>query len=174
MIALLGKRTLLIDADLRCPNLHDIFGLVNDRGLSTLLQSQCDAPPATFIRQTSIPTLSVLTSGPEAASSAHLLHSLSFPDLLRRLKDEYEFVLIDTPPVLQIADARIIGRFTDGVMLVTRSSHTTREAAAAAQQRFAADQTRVVGMVLNDWKATSSASPNYYNYARAYGKAVNE
>ena len=70
-------------------------------------------------------------------------------------------VIIDTPPMLQMPDARVLGRLADAVILVTRAGQTTRDAAMAASQRFAEDRTRVLGTILNDWDQTSSRSGYY-------------
>ena len=174
MLALIGRRVLLVDGDLKRPRLHKIFGLDKDCGLSTLLQEgqivqqSLDA----FVQKTSVPALSVLTSGPSSAACANLLYSAGFPELLRRLKEEYEFVLIDTAPVLQVADARVIGRRADGVILVVRAGQTARDAAAAAHRLLDADDTRLIGMILNDWDPKSSSHSYYAEYARSYGKAA--
>jgi Mrp family chromosome partitioning ATPase len=91
---------------------------------------------------------------------------------LQGLKKEYEFVLIDTPPVLQVADARVIGRFADGIVLVVRAGQTARNAAAAAHERLDADRANVVGLILNDLDPSSSSYKYYAEYARAYTKSA--
>lgn len=170
VLAAIGRRVVLVDGDTRKQRLHKIFGLTNERGLSTLLQAGriYDHPLDDFIGKTSTPGLWVLPSGPPTLACADLLHSPELPKLMSRLKEEFEFVLFDTPPVLPVADARIIGSFADGVVLVARARQTTRDAAEAAQQRLEADGIRVVGMVLNDWDPSSSAYRYYAEYARSY------
>jgi Mrp family chromosome partitioning ATPase len=88
------------------------------------------------------------------------------PELLARLKQDFDMVLIDTPPMLQMPDARVVGRMADGVILVTRAGKTTRDAALAANQRFSEDRIRVLGTILNDWNPKTSSS-GYYGYYSA-------
>jgi succinoglycan biosynthesis transport protein ExoP len=174
ILALMGRRVLLVDGDLRRPLLHQLFSLDANRGLSTLLQQGGVSPQplATCVQETAIPGLSLLASGPSSVASANLLYSGKCSELLWELKKEYEFVLIDTPPVLQVADARVIGRFADGIILVVRAGQTARNAAAAAHERLNADGANVVGLVLNDWDPSSSSLGYYAEYARSYGKTA--
>jgi polysaccharide biosynthesis transport protein len=95
--------------------------------------------------------LFVLPSGPPTSAAANLLFAGNMPELLARFKKDFDMVLIDTPPMLQMPDARVVGRMADGVILVTRAGKTTRDAATAARQRFSEDQIRVLGTILNDW-----------------------
>jgi capsular exopolysaccharide synthesis family protein len=147
------QRVLLIDADLRKPRVHDIFNLPNERGLRDLLQqrpltkSVLDGLP----QPTAIPGLFALTSGRVAAGAEVLLYSANLADLLAKFKAEFDMVLVDSPPMLQMSDARVVGRVADAVVLVARAGTTTRDAAIAAHQRFVEDQTRVLGTILNNW-----------------------
>lgn len=170
-MAEINRKVLIIDADLRRPRMHTLFDLNNDRGLSTILQDRnglaqnVDA----LIQETSVPGLSVLTSGPSTHAAANLLYSTSLPTLLAKFKRDYDTVLIDTPPMLQMTDARLIGRMADGVILVTRANQTTREAAIAAGQRFAEDRIHVLGTILNDWNPKMSPGGYYGYYNGRYG-----
>lgn len=183
-IAEVNQRTLLIDADLRKPRLHDIFSLKNDKGLSEVLRSK--DPVSSFlengiIQQTDIPDLYVLTSGATALAATGLLYSDRMREMIHKLRAEFESILIDTPPMLQIPDARVVGRMVDRVVLVMRAGKTTRAAAMAVRQRFSEDGTKVLGTILNGWNP--KRSPNgYYGgyeaysykaYARAYGDGLN-
>jgi capsular exopolysaccharide synthesis family protein len=162
-----GRRTLVIDADLRQPALHEVFGLDNSRGLRDLLEwDRFDGRAATFveypeslIQSTEIPNLYLLASGSPAIECAHLLDSIRMRDLLKRLKRNFDTILIDTPPMLPLADARMIGRFAQGAILVVRAGHTAREAAQAARVRLANDRIEVVGVVLNDASERDQAYP---------------
>jgi succinoglycan biosynthesis transport protein ExoP len=172
MLAAIGRRVLLVDGDMRKRDLHEMFALLNERGLNTLLKTDIeDQCLANFVQQTNIPGLSVLTSGPHSPESAHLLHSAELSKLITLLKRDYDFVLVDTPPVLPVADARIIGQLADGVVLVARACQTSRDAAAAAYRRLAADGSKVLGLILNDWNPSSSTHKYYAEYARTYGAA---
>jgi len=174
ILASIGRRVLLVDGDLRRPRLHQLFALDANRGLSTLLQQGriSQQPLDAYVQETAVAGLSVLASGPSSVASANLLYSREFPELVQLLKRRYEFVLIDTPPILQLADARVIGRQADGVILVVRAGYTARNAAAAAHQRLQADDTQVLGMILNDWDPSSSSHGYHAEYARSYGKTA--
>jgi succinoglycan biosynthesis transport protein ExoP len=173
MLAAIGRRVLLVDGDMRKRDLHDVFALLNERGLNTLLKAEKieDQNLDSYVQKTSIPGLSVLSSGPVSPESAHLLHSAELPKLIELLKKDYDFVLVDTPPVLPVADARIIGQASDGIVLVARANQTSRDAAAAAHQRLAADGSKVLGLILNDWNPASSMFNHYAGYARIYSGA---
>jgi polysaccharide biosynthesis transport protein len=162
-----GQRVLLIDADMRRPRQHDIFAIENTRGLSTILREKValngDKSLGGILRQTDIPGLFILTSGPSTSAATTLLYGSRMPDLLNYLRNEFDVVLVDTPPMLQMPDARVIGRMADRVIMVIRSGHTTRDAAVAARQRFNEDGIKVMGTILNDWNPQST--PNgYYGY----------
>ncbi|MBV9766940.1 MAG: polysaccharide biosynthesis tyrosine autokinase [Acidobacteriaceae bacterium] len=167
-IADVGHKVLLIDADLRRPRLHEIFGLTNERGLSSILREKIglngDVTLGGMIRQMDIPGLSVLTSGPGTSSATNLLYGPYMPELLRYLRDHFDIILIDTPPMLQIPDARVLGRMSDKVILVVRAGLTTRDAALAARQRFSEDGTSLLGTILNDWNPKNSPNGYYGNY----------
>jgi capsular exopolysaccharide synthesis family protein len=168
-LAEIHRKVLLIDADMRRPRLHEVFDVPNDRGLGDLLRTR-DLKPEQLkgvACETSIPGLFVLPSGPPTSSAANLLHSAAMQQLLELFEKEFDMVLIDTPPMLQMPDARVVGRLADSVILVTRAGHTTRDAALAARQRFADDKTEILGVILNDWNPKSS--PNgYYGYYNGY------
>jgi Mrp family chromosome partitioning ATPase len=147
--------------------LHEVFKISNERGLSDLL---CGTRPPEELETLMISThydgLHVLPAGSAPSSISNLLHSPRVFDFLQRMRREFDMVLIDTPPMLQIPDARVLGRLVDGVILVVRSAWTTRAAAATASQRLVGDGTRVLGTVLNEWdpRKTSAAGygPPYY------------
>jgi succinoglycan biosynthesis transport protein ExoP len=90
------------------------------------------------------------------------------PELIQKLRTEFECILIDTPPMLQIPDARVLGRMVDRVVLVTRAGKTTRAAAIAARQRFSEDGTKMLGTILNDWNPKRSPNGYYGNYNGSY------
>jgi polysaccharide biosynthesis transport protein len=108
-----------------------------------------------------------LPSGPPTASAANLLYSGRLIELIERCRLEFDAVLIDTPPMLQMPDARVVGRLADAVIMVIRSGKTTRGEAMAAYRRFADDGTRVLGTILNAWdpkKSDSGYSYKAYSY----------
>jgi capsular exopolysaccharide synthesis family protein len=165
-LAEIGRRVLLIDGDLRKPRLHDIFKVPNAWGLSDLLAGT-DPPEGSV--GTGIATgyrdLFLLPAGSEPSSISNLLHSARAIQLLKRMRQEYDMVIIDTPPMLQMPDARVVAKLADGVILVVRSARTTKEAATAAGQRLVEDGTRVLGTVLNEWDPQKTSHAGYdYGY----------
>jgi succinoglycan biosynthesis transport protein ExoP len=173
-LAEVHRRVLLIDADLRRPRIHTILGQANTWGLSDLLQDH--TPCAEYAvealgRRTDVPGLFSLPSGAGTTDSLRMLYSERLGELLERLRREFDTILIDTPPVLSVADARILSRLADAIVLVVRSGKTTRESAAMAVNVFEADGVQVLGTVLNDWSPRGSGNGYYSDdYARAtYG-----
>ena len=162
-MAQVHQKVLIIDADLRSPRMHHLFDLDNTAGLSTLLKDQehDDEAGNSAIQETTVPGLDVLTSGPATFDPAHLLYAPRLASLISALEARYDVILVDTPPSLHFADARIIARLCDAVVLVTRAGHTTKDEALALQDRFAEDRTRVLGSILNDWNPSKAASGAY-------------
>jgi capsular exopolysaccharide synthesis family protein len=174
-LAEINQRVLLVDADLRRPRLHTIFGQANTWGLSDLLRETApcaEYPPEALSRKTHIPRLFFLPSGPGSVNVSRLLYSARLVELLTRLRNDFDAVVIDTPPVLRVADARIVSRLVDAVVLVFRAGHTTREAAAMAVNVLEADGVPVLGTVLNDWNHRTMGHGHYLaNYLPYYGEA---
>jgi len=159
-------KVLVIDADLRRPRMHKVFDVPNDEGLTTLLQGDMDEEAVgSFIKTTSIPYLDVLPAGPSTHAAAHLLHSPNFSAIIAKLRLAYDMIFIDTPPMLQMTDARVAGRIADAVVLVARAGQTTRDAILAAKERLEEDRTKILGTVLNDWDPKRSPG-GYYGYYR--------
>jgi capsular exopolysaccharide synthesis family protein len=161
----IGKRVLVVDADLRRPRIHEVFDMPNDRGLSNLLLEQLpEESMLALIRQTAIPGLDVLTAGSATEFAAHLLYSPSLSILLQRVQAHYDLILIDTPPMLQMPDARVVGALADAVVLIVRASQTDRGMLMAAQQRFMEDRINVLGTILNGWDPTRDLRYYYRDY----------
>ncbi len=169
-LAEIHKRVLLIDADLRRPRMHHIFGLTNETGLVDLLRqreplvSQLNGS----VQQTSIPNLSVMTSGQSGQGDTTLLHSMRIAELVELARKQFDMVLIDTPPMLTMADARVIARHSDGVILVTRANQTSRDSIKDAAHRFTEDGVHIIGTILNDWNPKKSGRYGYYKYYDKY------
>jgi capsular exopolysaccharide synthesis family protein len=160
----IGHKVLIIDADLRRPCMHEMLQMDNDRGLSDLhLAADENSDFNTLIQQTSIANVDVLTAGPMTSSAVHLLHSKRFEFLLKLCRQEYDAVLIDTPPMTNMTDARVVGRLADGVVLIARVGVTSRDALLAAKARLQSDNIPIIGSILNDWNPKQS-SGSYRNY----------
>lgn len=170
-IAEMGERVLLIDGDLRNPRLHTIFGLELEPGLSALLKktsAENEIPELDrCVRATVVPNLFVLLAGQPTAFSSSLLASARLLETLEELSTQFDKILIDTPPMLLIPDARIMAKHADTVVLVVRAGKTSRDAAAAAHERFLADGTQLAGAITNDWNPANSAA-GYYGYGYKY------
>lgn len=163
-----GQRVLLIDGDMRQPRLHTVFSLSNQAGLSDLLgdrNTPASEGLASTAQESGVPNLSILASGAATAAS-NLLYSPRLTELIKCAREAYDMVLIDTPPAHDIADARVIGRVSDAVVMVIRSRRTSRDVLKNACQRFTEDGAHILGVVLNDWDpragSTGSGYPRFY------------
>ena len=165
-LAAIGDRVLLIDGDFWKPVLHKVFDVPNDAGFADLLGSADDPRVwlSKLVHQTEVPGLSLLPAGRDATAAVDLLHSRGLPEVLELASRGYDSVVIDSPPVLEFADARVLGHHADGVILVARVGSTTREAALAARNRLAGDSVPVIGTILNDWKPRSNSNGYYASY----------
>jgi succinoglycan biosynthesis transport protein ExoP len=162
----IGRRVLLVDADFRKPRLHEVFNVSNDTGLLNLLSENEIRRPGEVeqhIRKSSVPGLSVLTSGSTSAPLPTLLHSDRLGKLLGRLRTQYDLILIDSAPLLIVPESRILARSTDGLVLVLRAGVTTPEMALAARRRALEDRTPLIGTILNDWKPDAAQYYSYYS-----------
>mgnify|MGYP000930294047 CR=1 FL=1 len=168
-LAEVGNKVLLIDADLRKPRLHQIYDVPSTPGLTDVLASPGTSPTVLgeCVHVTAVPGLFLLTAGVRTSTATNLLYSQRMRELLKELKQQFDVIVIDTPPMLQIPDARVLGRLADRVILVIRSRFTTRDAAQAAFRRFQEDGTEVLGTILNCWNPKHSPY-SYYGYYR-YG-----
>ncbi len=176
-LAQANRRVLLIDGDLRKPRLHKAMDVANELGLRDLLRGDLDpktAPSESFCRSTPVAGLFVLTSGHGSEEPSGLLHSLRFRTLLDRLTGEFDFVLIDSPPMLHMADARILAGMSNGVILVFRARVTDLETAAASRDLFLDDHVRVIGTILNDFDPAREGKAQYYNSYYQYAGLAQE
>jgi len=169
----IGRRVILVDGDLRKPCLGHIFETTSEIGLSELLDMSDpidEVPSGKFVFHTPIPNLAVLPTKAANDGISTKLHSSRMRALLERLRKEYDHVIIDSPPMLQIADARVLGWLSDGVLLVLRARKTTKDAALAAYECLLQDGIHVVGTVLNDWNPDKSDKYGSYGNYKPYPK----
>jgi capsular exopolysaccharide synthesis family protein len=167
-LAEINQRVLIIDADMRQPRLNDVFNVPNSWGLSDLLREKSalrESPLEALVQRTEIPNLYILTSGPRTNNITNLLHSSRMLELIQRLRADFDSILIDTPPMLNISDARILGRLVDAAILVFRAGKTSRDVALASKQRLTEDGIPVIGTILNGWDLKSL---NRYGYGSSY------
>jgi polysaccharide biosynthesis transport protein len=164
-----GARALVIDADLRRPTLHQHFGLSNAPGLSDLIVGK--ATVAEAVRATSFKGLEVLPCGYIPPNPAELLGSAAMRDLLTALRAHYDWILLDTPPILAIADTPVLSRWVDGVILVVAAERTGRPAIERTIDQLSRVGGKVLGIVLNrvDLERNSYYFGQYYGeYYRSY------
>lgn len=168
-LAEIQSRVLLVDGDTRRPRVHSVFGLENTFGLTDILGGdgplEWDAIERA-IQPTAVPHLFILPSG-KSRHSSNLLYSTRLPELLRLVRARFDTTLIDTPPMVNIADARVFGRHADGVILAIRSTVTTRDSALRAKQRLSEDGITVIGTILNAWNPNLPGY-KYYKYYHNY------
>lgn len=175
-LAAFGARTVLIDADLRHPRLHRVFSGSKDRGLTNILASSLTVDEVLF--ETPYKNLSLISGGPCPPDPATLLDrerlSALIDDLTERLG--YEFVIVDTPPVLVFADSFNIVPATEATIFVARSMSTHKDAVKEAMESLRKVKTRFVGVVLNGEIAEehSGSYYRYYNYRRGYYRKAAE
>ncbi|AMA71668.1 MULTISPECIES: CpsD/CapB family tyrosine-protein kinase [Aneurinibacillus] len=159
VMAQAAKRTLYIDADLRKPAGHHIFQVPNRRGLTTYLAGQIQLRDA--VQETGIENLAIMTAGPIPPNPAELLGSKKMKLALKELHSQFEAIILDTPPVIAVADAAILSRLVDGCILVVNAGKTNRDLAARAKQQLEHTNARLLGVVLNNKQIKHN---NYYYY----------
>ncbi|MCO5218333.1 MAG: polysaccharide biosynthesis tyrosine autokinase [Thermomicrobiales bacterium] len=167
-IASSGKSVALIDADLRKPTQHRIFGIENAQGVTTYLSDQGERWQEDASR-VALPGLTVISSGPIPPNPAEMLVASRFAELIAQLEAEFDVVIIDTPPVLQASDALIVGSLTDGILLVTQHGRTRIDALRNSSGLVHQSGTRLVGVVVN---RVDKSGGNYYGggyYGEYYG-----
>ena len=160
--ARLHQRVLLVDADLRRPSLHKLLNLPNDRGLSTLLDSDAPIPDRIGDHTSNLRSnISVLTSGPSPADPAKLLSSQRLRDVIATFEHSYDLVLIDTPPVLGMVDAMLTASRCKGTLLVGRIDQVTRTELAQAVTML--NKLNVIGVIASGAHRSSSRNGYYHS-----------
>ena len=161
-----GRKTLLVDFDLRRPGLHKFCGLSNDRGLLTFVQ-ELQANPSTPLNMEDIPevypNLRLLPSGGKTRTATELLEKMAFTNLLIKLKREFDVLLLDSSPVGLFPDSNALATKVDDLIFVTRYSKVGRRTAKSMLQKLEETGARILGVVLNDLPEKKSSS-YYYNY----------
>ena len=163
-LASVGKRVILIDADLRRPKLHGFFNVSNETGLTSLLRDECELEEA--LKVTDIDNLLVLPSGPLPLNPAELLASQKMRALHERLKPHTDFVLVDTPSAIAFSDSSILASYLDAVMIVVRAQETPRGSEIQLKNLLNKARANVIGVVLNGVKPQLVDS--YYYHAAYY------
>lgn len=159
-MAQVERRVIVADCDLRRPYLHQMFGLGNDSGLTTMMldDQALNAPP---LQATAVKGLQLLASGPLPPRPADLLGSQRMEQVLKRLLNDADIVILDAPPVVAVTDAVVLSTKVDGVLLVVSAGETKREHARRAIERLRKVNARVLGVVLNNVPLDAALSSYY-------------
>jgi capsular exopolysaccharide synthesis family protein len=166
VLAQKDSRVLLIDADLRRPSIHKTLGLGPKIGLSDVLTGNATLAQA-ILRSPISPSLFILPAGTPPPNPAELLASSNMRDILASLREQFDHVVIDTPPTLSVTDAVVLSPTADAVVLVIRSAQTTKQALRRSRELLMSVNARVSGVLLN---AVDLRSPDYYYYYEYQGK----
>ncbi|MBD3376111.1 polysaccharide biosynthesis tyrosine autokinase [candidate division KSB1 bacterium] len=168
--AQMGNKTLLIDADMRRPVLHKLFGLEKNVGLTNILVGRATLDE-TAKQMDDLPNLHILNCGVIPPNPAELLGSENMRDLLDYAKSQYNIILIDTPPVIAVTDAAVLASSVDGCLLLIRSGQTVHDAARHAYEQLNKVNASILGAVLNGVQISHvyGSQYYYYHYQYAYG-----
>ncbi|MBA3641660.1 MAG: polysaccharide biosynthesis tyrosine autokinase [Acidobacteria bacterium] len=167
-LAQAGQRVLLIDADMRRPRVHEIFGGDQEPGLSNVLSGNAKASEG--IRKSTTAGLWLMPAGHIPPNPAELLGSRRYTDFIKSLSLHFDWVVLDTPPVMVVADSSIVANQSSGVVFVVRADHTSRHAVKAAVEQLEAANAHLIGSVLN--RVDLVRNPYYYSayYRKDYAK----
>ena len=160
----LNKKVLIIDCDLRNPSIHKMFRLNNIYGLTDILAK--DRAVDKCIQETELKNLYVLTAGAIPPNPAEILSSEKMKNLIEDLKNIYDYIFIDTPPIGLVTDAGALSSFIDGVVLVVKSESVEKKYLEETKKKLDAVDARILGAILNSYKSEQK-DYNYYSY---YGK----
>lgn len=147
--AQMGHRVIVVDCDLRQPQQHELLGIRNDSGVSTVTSGK-DSSTAALQGVADLPGLQVLTSGPLPVSPTQVLASKPLEELLASLVQQADLILLDAPPVVAVSDAAVLASKVDGVVLVLNAGHTKRDLARRAKETLEKAHANIVGAVLNN------------------------
>lgn len=167
VLAEAGRRILLVDADLRGPAMDRVFGIKCQTGLSNVLNGDMNWVHA--LQHTDVERLDVLPSGPIAANPSEFLSKPTLKAILEGAKEQYDVVLVDSPPVGLVSDAQILASLCNHTVFVVRAGVSSRHSCQEAMDRLACVGVRVLGVVVND--ASEHRHPYGYQYGRAYTSA---
>ena len=169
VLAQTGQRVIVVDTDLRRPVLHKVFGVPNNIGLTTALLAGENLSLEGYLQPTEIDTLSVLTSGPIPPNPSELLGSHRMQHLIEVLAQAADIVIFDSPPVLAVTDAVVLGRQVDGVLVVADAGNTREHALAQAAAELQKTGANVLGVALNRLDTRRGGYYYYYYYSDEQG-----
>jgi non-specific protein-tyrosine kinase len=152
-----GRRTILVDCDLRRPSLHTLFNLSSEPGLTNMVLDETEAP----LQKTGVENLWLLASGPKPPNPADLLGTQKVDKVIEQLIAQADIVLFDAPPVIAVTDAAVLGAKVDGVLLVIQAGKTRRDHAERAKELLEKAKVRLVGATLTNAPKDSSFGGYY-------------
>lgn len=158
-----GKKSLIVDADLRRPRLHEIFAVPREPGLLECLEGKID--PLQAVKDTPVPNLKVIPAGARTRSPAHLFEGDILSEIFRKIRFYYDIVIVDSAPVIPVSDPMLISSEVDGVILVVLAGKTPRNVALRARDILLDAKANIIGAVVNN---LSEVLPYYYDY-KYYG-----
>ena len=167
VLAQLGRRVLIVDADLRKPRMHQVFKVSNRSGLVNQLTGVVE-PDVVFV-ETGVPNLWLIPSGPIPPNPSELLSSDRMREWLNAMRARFDYVIIDTPPSLAVTDATIVGALSDGLVLTFRAGKVTREDARDCAERLRMAELRILGVVLNRHRSEAARYGRKTRYYESYG-----
>ena len=163
------KNVLVVDADMRKPRLHQTFNIGIEKGLSTYLSGQTTFEE--IVNKTDIENLTVIASGPHPPNPSELLASHKMEQFLTYAKTRFDYIFLDTPPIMVVTDAVILSKIVDGTVIVLESGKTSRKVVSMLGAKLRAANARIIGFIINKIKAQSGDYEHYYRYySRYYGK----
>lgn len=172
VLAQLGRPVLVLDCDLRKPRLHQVFRVSNRLGLVNALTGS--AALDDVILPTEVPNLWVLPAGPTPPNPSELVASERMRETLRALRSRFDYILVDTPPALAVTDATLVGTLVDGVVLTLRSNKVTRDEVRLVRDRLRQADIKILGAVLNRYRAVQAGLGSGYRYYESYGYGAEE
>jgi capsular exopolysaccharide synthesis family protein len=155
-----GNRVLLVDTDLRKPTVHFTFNVSNMDGLTSVLTRDIELEEA--LHHTYISNLDILTSGPMPPNPSELLDSKAMEKVMEELKESYDYIVYDTPPILVVTDSQFLANKSDGVVLVISSGKTKKEVAIKAKGILEMANSQLLGIIVNGVKQKNGS--NYSQY----------
>jgi capsular exopolysaccharide synthesis family protein len=170
ILAQTGARVLMIDADMRRPRMHSVFGIENEHGLSTLLASGLsDSDITQAIQQDEKTKVFLLPSGPIPPNPSELIGSEQMASLMKMLENRFTHVVVDSPPIASFTDGVLIASLVDGVILVVHAGKSSRQVVRRSRQLLQEIGAKVFGAVLNN--VNLNTKENYYYYQSYYHRS---
>ncbi len=179
-LSLLGNKVVVVDCDFRKPSVHRIFGIMNRKGIADMLLSEDKTGYEGYVKNI-LGSVDVIIAGHIPPNPSEMLSLKSMESFLETLKSDYDYVVIDTPPIGSFTDASVMSAYTDGVILVCGSGHVEAEMAQKAKRNLDKVNANILGIVLNDFKGQDSGNSkcnlkklNSKILARIFGNFKNE